>query len=304
MPLIEGCAFEANTADELGGAILNQTDAAPLITGCTLTGNSAPLGGAVASFEATSTITNCVLTMNAAPTGAALSNQTATAVVTNCTIADNTGADVLAVAVLNLGESSATLTNCILWNPEILELPVVGGDTFTVQERKENKAAAAGGGLACRVLKICVAAIQDLFQEFRGVGDVHCAEQGQPTPCAVAKCRNFPLRIDDRSIRIGIDGARSAQAQRTYAGPDVARSDGAHHVVPTPGSHEYFFHPEQIGDLFFDQANRFSGMGEGRELPGQAGVDELEHTRLPSAVPDIHQTCSGCIPVFHMHGSG
>jgi len=197
-PLIEGCLFEANEADELGGGLLHQTSAAPFITGSTFTGNSAPLGGGIAGFEADATITNCVLAANSATTGAAISNQAATAVVTNCTVADNMGPDVLAAAVWNLGEgAAATLTNCILWNPDIRELPIDLGETFEVTYCDLQEARAGEGNISFDPLFVDAAA-----GDYRIVQDSPCVDTGRDSSAP-----EFGHVVDDREGNArGLDG--------------------------------------------------------------------------------------------------
>jgi hypothetical protein len=62
-PTVTNCVFDANHADETGGAIGNHWTSFPILLNCTFTGNSAGVGGGSIhnSNSAAPTVTNCVL---------------------------------------------------------------------------------------------------------------------------------------------------------------------------------------------------------------------------------------------------
>ncbi len=81
-------ALSTNSATEEGGGIFNSGGGTLLVSSCTLNGNDAYVGGAIAT-AGTSTLTNSTLASNAAAFGGAIGNG-GTLTATNCTITGNT----------------------------------------------------------------------------------------------------------------------------------------------------------------------------------------------------------------------
>lgn len=73
-PLLENCVITDNTADDIGGGIFlinspgEQGEAAdaPVLRGCTITGNSAPRGGGVFAYDIVLHLEDCLIADNAA----------------------------------------------------------------------------------------------------------------------------------------------------------------------------------------------------------------------------------------------
>jgi predicted outer membrane repeat protein len=106
---LSNSVLTGDTAQFFGGAVYNARGRAAL-DGCTLSGNSARLGGALYN-QGTETLTACTLTQNSAGVGGVLQSS-GTFVAKNSTFLGNSA--VTGGALANLGAGSATLTNCVL----------------------------------------------------------------------------------------------------------------------------------------------------------------------------------------------
>ncbi|HPO16228.1 MAG TPA: choice-of-anchor Q domain-containing protein, partial [Candidatus Hydrogenedentes bacterium] len=61
-PVVTNCTFTGNSANERGGGMCNYNYAAPVVTNCTFTGNSATEGGGMYNYNyAAPLLTNCIL---------------------------------------------------------------------------------------------------------------------------------------------------------------------------------------------------------------------------------------------------
>lgn len=153
-PTINHCTFIANTASDIGGAILNYNNSVPVINHCVFIQNYTGLhGGGVCNYESSSptiincsffdnraaygggvyggeVVTNCIFSGNSAECGGALAS---ISTMINCLLVDNKasygGAIDHIVAVINCvftGNSAvrkggaiynaSMITNCILWD--------------------------------------------------------------------------------------------------------------------------------------------------------------------------------------------
>ena len=90
-PTIRDCVLIANRADETGGAVSCQFDAAPRLERCRLEGNNAFLsGGGMALINASAEITDCILTGNSAGIlGGGIYLREASPTITGTLVADN-----------------------------------------------------------------------------------------------------------------------------------------------------------------------------------------------------------------------
>jgi parallel beta-helix repeat protein/predicted outer membrane repeat protein len=106
----------ANTAVFGGGIACGNDNSGPTITGCTITANSAKVGGGGIYFTGSDpTIENCIISGNFAPTGGAIySHNPGNPEITNCTISANT-ASRSAGGIYCSNSSNLEVTNCILW---------------------------------------------------------------------------------------------------------------------------------------------------------------------------------------------
>lgn len=105
-PKITNCNITANTAYDGGGVYCDDSNA--IITGCTITDNSAGYGGAIYSEnDSMPLITDCTISGNSTDRGVYCYNSDMT--ITGCTISDNpsTGIHV---------DGNATITNCTIKN--------------------------------------------------------------------------------------------------------------------------------------------------------------------------------------------
>ena len=118
-PMIIGCTFIENAADDQGGAIYNANGAAPHFINCSIIGNSSGgVGGGVLNDLASPTFVNCAFFGNTSDPGggSAMYNDNSTSTLINCTIVGNvrTGGNA-AAGVFDFG-GTTTIRNCILWN--------------------------------------------------------------------------------------------------------------------------------------------------------------------------------------------
>jgi hypothetical protein len=111
------CAVVNNQADNGGGGGVSAAyGSSPILTNCTLTGNSATLagGGVLFYINSSMTMTDCIISGNSSLSvgGGVYGGSNSSIIMTNCTIISNTTQD--GGAGIGLSSSSATLTNCII----------------------------------------------------------------------------------------------------------------------------------------------------------------------------------------------
>jgi predicted outer membrane repeat protein len=120
-PAITDCTFTGNTASGGGGAIYNENNSYPSITNCKFTSNGAVNGGAMDNESGSFPfLYNCEFSGNISTLdGGTIYNDTSDVYALNCTFTGNS-TNVFATgsggAIANLNSSTATLTNCILYN--------------------------------------------------------------------------------------------------------------------------------------------------------------------------------------------
>jgi hypothetical protein len=152
-PTITSCVISDNFSTSHGGGIRCQDYSYPMISNCTITGNSAIDGGGIYSGKpvpppppfgpvpaATSVvgtlaatnciITNCLIIGNTAQRGGGMYNSGTAPVLTNCTLSGNTAS--VSVGGLYNYSSNPTLSNCILWNVTPPEVYVDGTGTTVI----------------------------------------------------------------------------------------------------------------------------------------------------------------------------
>ena len=120
-PTINNCTITDNSAD-LGGGIMcgSNSGSSPTITNCKITDNSADLGSGIYSYSGFPAITNCLISGNSAvggpeeKGGGIYCSSGSTATITNCTITGNSAGDGGGI-YLRSSSGIVTLTNCILW---------------------------------------------------------------------------------------------------------------------------------------------------------------------------------------------
>ncbi|HDP35203.1 MAG TPA: hypothetical protein ENN29_08865, partial [Candidatus Hydrogenedentes bacterium] len=112
---ITSCAFSGNTALSSGGAITNNESTAT-ITNCLFSGNSSDDygGGAISNTLSSVTSVNSVFFNNSSFFGGGVRNIGASLTAVNCSFSGNTAVND-GGGIYNAYESSAVLTNCILW---------------------------------------------------------------------------------------------------------------------------------------------------------------------------------------------
>jgi len=119
-PFIKDCTFYFNDArDEYygnGGAIYN-VNSKPALEGCTFESNgSACVGGALYNEFSSPDITNCTFYNSCSATvGGGMYNGDSSPTLTHCTFSENRAVS-YGRGIYNEGNSSPTLTNCILWD--------------------------------------------------------------------------------------------------------------------------------------------------------------------------------------------
>ncbi len=114
-PTLNGCTFENNTGvgSAEGGAIYGYSFCGPVLTDCIFDSNSASIGGAVVGFFNCSTnFDRCIFRNNAATGdgGGLYSYGNSSITLTNCLLAGNSGA--FGAAMINLFDSHANIINC------------------------------------------------------------------------------------------------------------------------------------------------------------------------------------------------
>jgi hypothetical protein len=118
-PTVSKCSFFNNHSGIFGGGMSNYSNSSPIVTSCIFSGNWAQdNGGGMYNENSSPTVTNCIFSRNSAPIwGGGMYNHNSSPTVSNCTFSKNAGGDAAIVNVLN---SSVTVTNCILWGDESL----------------------------------------------------------------------------------------------------------------------------------------------------------------------------------------
>ncbi|MGA1865186.1 MAG: right-handed parallel beta-helix repeat-containing protein, partial [bacterium] len=118
-PTISQCMVRGNTTTAWGGGGIGSRDrSSPLISQCTITENESATGGGGFGCidQAKPTLTNCIITRNLNGEGIICWEET-TPTIVNCTITGNQSS-----GGINCASSSATITNCILWNNDPFEI--------------------------------------------------------------------------------------------------------------------------------------------------------------------------------------
>lgn len=107
-----------NAAGSSGGAILNQPGATLSLTRCTLSGNTAPQAGAIASYGQAALLSHCTLSGNSGQFGGAIENAGGPLTLTHCTLAFNQSTGPTAGfdgggAIDSYNGATVTLTACV-----------------------------------------------------------------------------------------------------------------------------------------------------------------------------------------------
>ncbi len=135
------CSFIENSAGRFGGGVYVTRGSQATFTDCAFLGNSGQVGGgASVSFDSQVTLTNCLFTANRNATeerpGAALSVSNgpggpASVSIVNCTFSRNV-APASGAALTVAQTSSASATNCVLWDNALAQILVEPTATASV----------------------------------------------------------------------------------------------------------------------------------------------------------------------------
>ena len=120
-PTIDNCTFLGNVAagssSSNGGGIDNTYSCDPIVTNCTFKGNSAQYGGGMLNgWGSSPTIAHCVFVGNSAEYGGGMYNVESSPIVINCTIVGNSVPAVRGGGIYSSKSSNVTAINCILWS--------------------------------------------------------------------------------------------------------------------------------------------------------------------------------------------
>ncbi len=107
---MNNCTITRNSASIGGGVACN--DAHPTLVNCLITSNKAYTGGGVSSYDSAPTLTNCTVSGNTSGQGGGLSSENSSSLtLSSCTISGNTANDGGGVYCHN---ASLTMTNCLI----------------------------------------------------------------------------------------------------------------------------------------------------------------------------------------------
>jgi len=109
--ITNGTGNTNNYGENDGGGILCSS-AAPTITNCIISGNTANSGGGILCSSAAPTITNCIISGNTAYSGGGIACSSSSPTIAHCTISGNTANSV--GGGIECFSSSPTITNCII----------------------------------------------------------------------------------------------------------------------------------------------------------------------------------------------
>ncbi len=152
------CAVVKNRADNGGGGGVSAAyGSSPILTNCSLTGNSAILagGGVLCYINSSMTMTDCIISGNSSLSlgGGVYGGSNSSITMTNCTIISNTAQD--GGAGIGCSSSSATLTNCVIaqntgarWGGG-LGIEYEGSSTNINNCTIWGNSAGEGGGVGC-----------------------------------------------------------------------------------------------------------------------------------------------------------
>ncbi len=147
-PLLTGCMFLENSAQQGGGGMSNMM-ANPSVTGTTFRGNSADAGGGMANSGSTPSLDQCDFSENTARNGGGIMNTGSTLSLTGCTFSRNS-AEADGGGMHNI-ESGLTLTGCtFLQNSADQRGGGMRNDRTSVtilNSRIANNTAPQGGGI-------------------------------------------------------------------------------------------------------------------------------------------------------------
>ncbi len=218
-PHIVECRFVGNASDNYGGGVFNGSGAATMIARSFFVGNTAAFGGAIGNDSAGAIIDNCVMTQNTASNGSGVYSRASTAVIVNCTIADNIGNGFTAQAVRNESDADTQIVNCILWNPNMFELPLVPDTSYTVTYSLIRNGFSGIGNIETQPL-------------FVGTGANPYALQAGSPGIDAGRNANVPtlgaVTMDILQVHRGVDGDRLGAATGDGSEYDM----GAYEYVP------------------------------------------------------------------------
>jgi hypothetical protein len=138
---VENCLFDGNeavpqdgTGVARGGGMHNAAGSNVTVTGCIFRNNSAEIGGGLRNnLESATTVNNCLFAGNTASVGGGgVQSSSSTLTVNNSTFIGNSSPPQSGAAIRNTVGTNATVSNSILFNPD-LEILSIGGSTVTVR---------------------------------------------------------------------------------------------------------------------------------------------------------------------------
>jgi hypothetical protein len=143
-PTVTNCTFSGNLAESYGGGVYDNS-CSPTFTNCVFSGDSATTGAGMCNDAgSSSTVTNCLFSGNAASNdGGGLCNAGGSPSITNCTFSGNLAAS-QGGGIYN--NSSATVTNCILWGDSANTAAEVCNDTLIATFSYSDVAGCGGSG--------------------------------------------------------------------------------------------------------------------------------------------------------------